>query len=323
MISLPDLAAHLGPLGFPDDPTLARSFLGTPIRHRGVQVGNFYLADKVGGQEFTREDEEVLAPFASQAGAAIANAREYRDEQRARADLEALIETSPVGVVVFDASSGRVVSLNRESRRIVGDRGKPGRSAAELLEGLRVRRGDGRELFLDESFLGLMLREAVPVRAEEIVLEFPDQRRVTTLVNATPIRSETGEVESLIVTLQDMTPVEEVERLRAQFLGMVSHELRAPLTSIKGCAATVLGTPAALDPTEMVQLFRVIDEQANQMRALISDLLDATHIETGTLSVAPEPSDLALLVDQARKTFLSTGRRHPVQVDLPAVRGVP
>ena len=181
-----------------------------------------------------------------------------------------------------------------------------------------MRRGDGRELFLDESALGLMLREAVPVRTEEILLEFPDERRVTTLVNATPIRSETGEVESLIVTLQDMTPVEEVERLRAQFLGMVSHELRAPLTSIKGCAATVLGTPVALDPTEMVQLFRVIDEQANQMRALISELLDATHIETGTLSVAPEPSDLALLVDQARRTFLSSGRRHPVQVDLPA-----
>ena len=54
------------------------------------------------------------------------------------------------------------------------------------------------------------------------------------------------------------------------------------------------------------------------MRALISELLDATHIETGTLSVAPEPSDLALLVDQARRTFLSSGRRHPVQVDLPA-----
>ena len=71
-LRLRDLAAHLGPLGFPADPTLARSFLGTPIRHRGVQVGNFYLADKEGGQAFTREDEEVLALFASQAGAAIA-----------------------------------------------------------------------------------------------------------------------------------------------------------------------------------------------------------------------------------------------------------
>ena len=55
--------------------------------------------------------------FASQAATAIANARTHRDEQRARADLEALVETSPVGVAVFDARSGRPVSVNREARR--------------------------------------------------------------------------------------------------------------------------------------------------------------------------------------------------------------
>ena len=52
---------------------------------------------------FSSEDEEVLVLFAAQAATAIANARTYRDEHRARADLEALVETSPVGVAVFDA----------------------------------------------------------------------------------------------------------------------------------------------------------------------------------------------------------------------------
>ena len=55
----------------------------------------------------------------------------------------------------------------------------------------------------------------------------------------------------MVVTLQDMTPLEEMERLRAEFLGMVSHELRTPLTSIKGSAA------------EMLQFFRIIGEQAD------------------------------------------------------------
>ena len=72
------------------------------MRHRGVHVGNFYLVEKEDAEAFTGEDEEILVLFASQAAAAIANARIYRDEQRARADLEALVETSPVGVVVFD-----------------------------------------------------------------------------------------------------------------------------------------------------------------------------------------------------------------------------
>ncbi len=316
-LRLRDLAAYLCSLGFPEDPTLARSFLGMPIRHRGERVGGFYLADKEGRQEFTREDEEVLALFASQAGAAIANARAYQDVERARSDLEALIDTAPVGVVVFDAQSGALASLNAESRRIVGALCLPDQSPEDLLKVLRVRRADGRELALDRLPLKEVLRGSRTVRVEEIVLETPDGRRITTLVNATPIRSAAGEVESVVVTMQDLTPLEELEVLRAEFLGMVSHELQGPLTSIKGSAATVLGASSALRPAEALQFFRIIDEQADHMRELIADLLDAAHIEAGRLSVAPERTRLPAVVEQARTLYLSGGGRNPVLIDLP------
>ena len=149
------------------------------------------------------------------------------------------------------------------------------------------------------------------------MLSVPDGRSVTTLVNATPIRSEDGTVESVVVTMQDLAPLEELERLRSEFLGMVSHELRAPLTSIKGSTATVLGTKPGPDPAELLQFFRIIDGQADHMRGLISDLLDAGRIEAGMLSVTPAPADVAALVDQARNTFLSGGGRHTLQIDLP------
>ena len=58
----------------------------------------------------------------------VDSARAYRDEQRARASLEALVDTSPVGVVVFDARTGDAVSLNREAKRIVGGLMMPDRS---------------------------------------------------------------------------------------------------------------------------------------------------------------------------------------------------
>ncbi len=150
-LRLRDLAAHLSSLGFPDDSTLARTFLGVPICHQGVHVGNFYLADKELRQEFTSEDEEVLVMFASQAGAAIANARKHRDEQRARADLEALIDTSPVGVVVFDARTGEVVSLIGRRNALWGDLRTPGCSVEQLLDALTFRRADGREVSLAEN----------------------------------------------------------------------------------------------------------------------------------------------------------------------------
>ena len=320
-LRIPDVPAYVRALGFsPDDRLPSKTFQGTPMRHRGVHVGNFYLVEKAGGEAFTDEDEEILVLFAAQAATAIANARTYRAERRARADLEALIETSPFGVVVFEARTGALVSLNREAARIVQDLCGPGQSAEQLLGVITCQRADGREIALDRLPLARALDRAETVRAEEVVLSVPDGRSVTTLINATPIRDPDGPddaLASVVVTLQDLAPLQEIERMRAEFLGMVSHELRAPLTSIKGSAATALRASRLVGPAEVAQFFRIIDEQADRMDSLIGDLLDAGRIDTGTLSVAPEPSDVAVLVDQARGTFISGGGRHTVRIDLP------
>ena len=316
-VRIADVPAYVQELGFPADRLPSKTFQGTPMRHRGVHVGNFYLVEKEGGDAFTDRDEEILVLFASQAATAIANARAYRAERRARADLEALIETSPVGVVVLDGRTGHAVSLNREARRIVESLRMPGHTAEDLLGILTCRFADGREIALDRLPLTSALSRAETVRAEEIVLTTPDGRSVTTLVNATPIDAEDGTLASVVVTMQDLAPLQELERMRAQFLGMVSHELRVPLTSIKGASAAALGASRPVAPAETREFFRIIDDQADRMIGLIADLLDAGRIETGTLSVSPEPSQLGVLVDRARGTFISGGGHHAVWVDFP------
>ena len=316
-IRIPDVLAYVRSLGFDDARLPSSTFQGTPMRHRGAHVGNFYLTEKEGGEAFTVEDEEVLALFAAQAATAIANARTYRAEQRARADLEALVETTPVGVAVFDVATGGLGSLNREAKRFMGSLCEPGQTPEQFLENLTCTRADGREMRLEELLLAAELRNVETVRAEEIVLSVPDGRSVTTLLNATPIRAEDGAVVSVVVTMQDLAPLEELERQRAEFLQMVSHELRAPLISVKGAAATALGTAPRFDPAETREFFRIIDEQVDRMQGLISDLLDAGRIDSGTLSVDPQPSHVADLVDQARRTFLSGGSVQSVQIDLP------
>ena len=316
-LRLADLAGHARSVGFPKGHPPMRTFLGTPVRHLGERVGNIYLTEKEGGLEFTLEDEETLVMFASQAAMAIANAHRYRDERRLRADLQALVDTSPVGIVVVDADTRTVTSINRETERIYGVRPEPGLALETVRARTFLRRLDGSELTPDENPLERALRYGETVRAEEVVVHLRDGRTVTVLMNVTPIRSEDGKIVSAVAVIQDMTPLQELERLRAEFLGMVSHELRTPLTTIKGSAATVLGASSTLSPAEMGEFFRIIDEQADHMRVLISDLLDVTRVETGTLSITPGPTDVADVVDQARSAFLRGGARNSIEVDLP------
>ena len=120
---LPEIAPPLGPVG---------AYMCAPIRHLGRRVGNIYLSGKGGNTGFTGEDEGILMLFASQAALAIGNARRYREEQRARADLETLVNTSPVGVVVFDAGTVGVSWINREALRIVDGLRNPDQSTEQL-----------------------------------------------------------------------------------------------------------------------------------------------------------------------------------------------
>ena len=306
-LGLPVIGPPLGPVG---------SFLFAPIRLQGAHAGHFYLSFKEGGEEFTQEDEDTLVMFASQAAMAIANARRHREELRARADLETLIDTSPVGVVVFDAVTGGPRSFNREARRMVDSLRDPDQTPEMLLDVVACVRADGREVSLREFPMAELLSLGETVRAEEMTMRVPDGRSVTVLLNATPILSGAGVVESVVVTMQDLAAVEEAERLRVEFLAMVSHELRTPLTSIKGSAAAIMDGGPELDPAVVRQFARIIAEQTEHLNSLVSDLLDVARLETGELPVSPEPTEVGLLADRARNAFISAGGRNVLEIDI-------
>lgn len=313
--------SYVRELGFPEfqppsttSPVLA--ILMAPILHLNELVGHIYVGEKGDGQEFSLEDEEILVVFASQAALAIANARRYREEQETRAYLETLINTSPVGVAVFDAQTGEIVSYNRETARMFEGLRMPGESLEQVLKVMTIRRADGREYTLEEVPVGQELKDGKPPFAEEIVYSVPDGRSIAVLVNGTPIRGQDGEIISFVFTLQDMAPLKEMERMRAEFLAMVSHELRTPLTSVKGSITTLLDPSASLNPTETHQFHQIIDTQTDRMRELIADLLDVARIESGTLSVFPKPTEVADVMSEANNAFQSGGDKHDLHIDL-------
>lgn len=323
-LRLSDIAEHERSVGFPSNHPAMKTFLGAPVRHLGAPVGNIYLTEKIGNDEFTPEDEEVLVMFASQAATAIGNAVRYRDEQRARSEIEierlrldTLVNESPVGVLVVDAATRKVVSVNEEAERIIGIPSIPGTELEKYQNISLYRRRDGQEYTMEERPLTRALDDGEAVRAEEIMLDNPQGWTVTTLISATPIRSEDGKITSAVAIIQDLTPREEMERMRSEFIGMVSHELRSPLAAIKGSASSVLDATTPFDAAESRQYFRIIDHQADRMQHLISSLLDITRIETGVLSLSLEIAKPLELADDGKNIFLRSMGRHNIQIDIP------
>jgi PAS domain S-box-containing protein len=241
-----------------------------------------------------------------------AKAEEAAEQERQR--LQVLVDTSPVGIVLADAD-GRLRLVNREAGRIFGYPQVEG--GLEWYDRAIRRRPDGSVYTREELPLMRALRQGETVRAEEVWFQLPDGRTVPTLTNATPVHAAGGEIAGAIAIIQDMTPLEEAERLRSEFLGMVTHELKTPLTAIKGSAATALGSARPLNAADVQELFQIIDQQADRLRELVDDLLDMTRIEAGSLSINPEPIDLRAAIEEAQKNFVRSVGLHEVRLELP------
>ncbi len=301
------LSRYVQSLNLSPIPIELGSFQIIPLRYRGERIGGFIMVTKSGSVE--EVDLEVLALLACQTAAVLENTRVHHEAQSSRVGLDTLIETSPIGVVVIDVKTLTPLSVNAAARRILADLDLSGLDAYGL-RSVTCRCSDGRKLTLDE------LPRAESLRSEKVEISTTTDRSVRTLLNASPIRSEEGITHTVVVTLQDLAPFEAQERDRTDFLNMVSRELREPLAAVKGSAVTVLGSSRTLDPSDVRQFFRIVEDQADRMNTLINDLLSAGRLALGNLSVSAVPTSVVELVEEARIEFLGGSRTHDIVVDL-------
>ncbi|UCH86790.1 MAG: response regulator [Dehalococcoidia bacterium] len=168
--------------------------------------------------------------------------------------------------------------------------------------------------------LEVVKQTKAPVTVEHIHRDTDGNDRAVE-VHCHPVLDHEGNVRQVIEYTLDITErkraQEELEKLRSEFLGMVTHELKTPLTAIKGSAATALGSQRPFSPEENRELFQIIDEQADRLRDLVDNLLDMTRIEAGSLSIGAEPTDLRDVLKEARATFARSGGRHQVELEVP------
>lgn len=325
-LRLSDLGDHPESAGFPANHPSMKSFLGVPIRTSQESLGNLYLTEKSDGQEFSLDDEEILVSFADQAAMAIRNADRYTEEAalRRRVQIEqnrlhAILNSSAAALVVVDANDGRIILANQEVERIFGTTLNQGDGTETYRGQVEYRKPDGSVFPFDELPLQRALKNGETVHGVEVVFALPDGKNIPTLVNAAPVTDDEGVVTAAIAVFDDITTRQEIEQLKSDFLSMISHDLRGPLSAIKGLSSSVLLDSGPRDVDTLMEYISSIDEEVDRMNELVSNLLDMSRIESNRMPKDPEVCHLTDIVSESVRALERSrlGGQHSVTVDVP------
>ncbi|MBI4497998.1 MAG: PAS domain S-box protein [Chloroflexi bacterium] len=290
-----------------------RSAILAPLRARGRTLGTISLVTAESGRRYGPADLALAEDLAYRAALAVDNARLYREAEFERRRLLAVLDQIPVGVVLADAE-GRFSLANGVARRL---RRLERATVEEQWRLERPTSADGQPYALEDLPLVRAL-QGEPVLGVELDIERPGGDRTIFLDSAAPICDENDRIIAAVAVFQDITQRKTLEQLKDEFLSLAAHELKTPLTAVKGTSQLLLRQVArgmsALGEQE-ARLLRTIGERTDYMVGLVSELLDLSRIATGRLELRPERMDLAALLRQVVDQQQELHPDHPFSLE--------
>ena len=273
--------------------TEGRSWLAVPLLRLGPDSATVLGVVALG---FTR----VAGADAERDSALVAAARLLRDAriiqlalQRSRVHTEIFEQTADA--VILTDLEGRVLSWNAASRELFGWNAEEavGRVASFLVPEPEMVRA--RELAAQARTEGRASFEAERLRK--------DGERVAVEGTLALVRDEHDEPFGMVGSFRDITKRRQVERMRTEFVALVTHELRTPLTAIRGFAETLFDTWGELAAEQRGKYLRIMLDESRRLTDLVTDFLDITKLEAGAVDTIVSEVDLEAVARRAVDLF--------------------
>lgn len=347
------IAARREPMIFEDvsaaDPvspilsTRVRSLVGTPLLVEGRMIGVLQCGTTK-WRQFTQEDASLLQLAGDRIALAIDHGRLYAEtrealaeQQEARAqveklaremgrqaaELDAIIEAMPDGVYVYDTAA-RLVRVNDRGTALAGFTLEQMELPVEELGAHNAPTHlDGSPLALEDYPMFRALRGETFANERYIIRRFSTGEEVVLQHSGAPIRDATGQITGAVLVAGDVTELYRLERQKDEFLSIASHELKTPLTSLKGLAQITHRRLARSGSAEAAHLVG-IERAIQRMETLVNDLLDISRIESGKLALRTEWADLVevcrQVVDEQRaateRTIVLETPGSPIELEI-------
>ncbi|EAG0252769.1 HAMP domain-containing histidine kinase [Listeria monocytogenes] len=220
-----------------------------------------------------------------------------QNEQR----LNAIVQNLVSGVMLINVDK-QVIMTNRTMYQILGETEITGKPFYEVIKSFALSQ------LIEGTF------ETKTIQQKEIILYFP--REMILDASVSPILGENGEITGIILLLHDITQIRHLENVRSEFVTNVSHELKTPVTALKGFAETLLDS-AMYDEMLLKKFLTIIKEESDRLHRLIMDILALSRIEQNPVPENVELVEVDEVIEQSARTIFEMATEKNIQVTIP------
>jgi signal transduction histidine kinase len=287
--------------------------VGLPLIARQRVIGIIFVFRSYAGV-FSTNDRALLQSFADQAAIAVNNAQLYTLVTHEKQRMDALLDSAADGILIL--SPRHIIErCNPAFARMVNAR-------PEQITGNRHENIIQWEGKLNGPTLEQAEADGWPLVPNATLYVEGDLKRslgspLAVGITYSSLMSPDGRLLNIIATVRDITRFREAEEIKTTFISVISHELKTPIALIKGYVGTLRRQDVTWDPEVVQDSLAVIEEEADHLTELIENLLDATRLQAGALTMNFSDTSLDVLAKRIAERFETQTERHKIVVDFP------